>query len=58
MKIETNELEKKANEVVEDKMTKHKKQKNIELYKLYRIFSLIIRQKINFIKLFYWTILL
>lgn len=39
MKIETNELEKTANEVVEDKMTKHKKQKNIELYKLYKVFS-------------------
>ena len=39
MKTETNELEKTANEVVEDKMLKYKKQKNIELYKLYRVFS-------------------
>lgn len=39
MKIETNEIEKTANEIVEDKMTKYKKQKNIELYKTYKIFS-------------------
>ena len=39
MKIETNEIEKTANEIVEDKMIKYKKQKNIELYKTYKIFS-------------------
>lgn len=32
-------LEKSANQVVEDKMFKYKKQKNIELYKSYRVFS-------------------
>lgn len=32
-------LEKNANQVVEDKMLKYKKKKNIELYKSYRVFS-------------------
>ena len=39
MGIETNEVGKTANQIVEDKMTKHKKQKNVELYKIYKIFS-------------------
>jgi len=42
-------LEKSANQVVEDKMLKYKKQKNIELYKSYRVFS--------FDLLFYYAII-
>ncbi len=42
-------LEKNANQVVEDKMLKYKKQKNIELYKSYRVFS--------FDLLFYYAII-
>lgn len=39
MNLETKEVEKIADEIVEDKILKYKKQKNIELYKLYRMFS-------------------
>lgn len=39
MKIQTTELEKTANKIIEDKMIKHKKRKNIELYKIYKVFS-------------------
>jgi len=39
MKIETNDVEKTANQIVEDKFIKYKKQKNIELYKTYKVFS-------------------
>lgn len=37
--MENSVLEKTANQVVEDKILKYKKQKNIELYKSYRVFS-------------------
>lgn len=49
MNLETKELEKTANEILEDKILKYKKQKNIELYKLYRVFS--------FDLLFYYAII-
>lgn len=49
MELEMKIKEKTANEIVEDKMLKHKKQKNIELYKSYRAFS--------FDLLFYYAII-
>lgn len=42
-------LEKNASQIVEDKMLKYKKQKNVELYKSYRVFS--------FDLLFYYAII-
>lgn len=39
MELETRINEKTANEILEDKIIKSKKQKNIELYKSYRVFS-------------------
>ena len=37
--MENDVIEKNATQVVEDKMEKYKRQKNIELYKSYRVFS-------------------
>ena len=39
MNLGTNEITKKANDLLEDKMLKYKKKKNIELYKPYKILS-------------------
>lgn len=39
MELETKEQVKTANELVEDKMLKYKKKRNIELYKIYRVLS-------------------